>query len=291
MTLRLDVNNIIKDLRELGVIDSKSKVSNQMNGTTDGLIYNLTVNNEPKYVLKLDSSHNTSLVEQFLYMYRQATLPPKLLYTDPAKTFIVYTYIKGITHEERGSKINWLSHLVNGLINHYEHVQHTDKWGFFLENPCDTWRDFMDDCVEYARSNIGSRLPIEDYHKVKSLVENVSKGERHERFLLHGDCGVHNFVFDHNVLTGVIDPSPMVGPVFYDFIYAFCSSPDDLNLETLIPAFNLLNHEPPMERSLLIDEVIVQLYCRIGICLKHHPDDLADYLKAWDYWKVLKEND
>ncbi|WP_442602857.1 phosphotransferase [Paenibacillus sp. KN14-4R] len=287
MAQRLDVNKIIKDLRETGVIDSTSKVTNKMKGTTDGLVYTLTVNDEPKYVLKLDSAQNISLVEQLLHTYRHATLPPKLLYTDPAKAYIVYTYITGTTHYKRGSKINWLTLLINGLINHYENFQHTDKWGLWLEDPCETWRDFIDQGVEYARINVGSLLPIEDYHKVKSCVGNISKGEGHERFLLHGDCGVHNFVFDQNALKGVIDPSPIVGPVLYDFIYAFCSSPDDLNLETLIPAFTLLNHEPPMERSMLIEEVIIQLYCRIGICLKHHPHDLADYLKAWDYWKVL----
>jgi streptomycin 6-kinase len=133
---------------------------------------------------------------------------------------------------------------------------------------------------------VGSLLPAEDYYKVKSFVGNVSNGEEYERFLLHGDCGVHNFVFDQNALTGVIDPSPIVGPVIYDFIYAFCSSPDDLKLETLIPAFILLNHQT-MERSRLIEEVIIQLYCRIGTCLKYHPEDLADYLKAWEYWKAL----
>ena len=43
-----------------------------------------------------------------------------------------------------------------------------------------------------------------------------------------------------------------------------------------------------MQRSRLIEEVIIQLYCRIGICLRHHPHNLADYLKAWNYWKGRK---
>jgi hypothetical protein len=55
----------------------------------------LQKNNEPKYVLKLDRSHQITLVEQLLHAYRHATLFPMLLYTDPAKTFIVYAYIKG----------------------------------------------------------------------------------------------------------------------------------------------------------------------------------------------------
>jgi hypothetical protein len=36
MTHRLDVNNIIKKLRETGAIDSTSKVTDKMNGSTDG---------------------------------------------------------------------------------------------------------------------------------------------------------------------------------------------------------------------------------------------------------------
>lgn len=41
--------------------------------------------------------------------------------------------------------------------------------------------------------------------------------------------------------------------------------------------------KPISRMSGTTEEVIIQLYCRIGICLKHHPHDLADYLKAWDY--------
>jgi hypothetical protein len=168
----------------------------------------------------------------------------------PAKKFIVNFYTPGKTHFNRDLKINWLTLLIKELLNHYEIYQQTDKWGFWLEDPCQTWRDFIARGVEYARINVGSLLRIEDYYKVKSFVGNISTGEGHERFLLHGDCGVHNFVFDQNVLTGVIGPSPIVGPVLYDFIYAFCSSPDDLNQETLISTFNLLNHEN-IERLIL----------------------------------------
>ncbi|NOU70983.1 phosphotransferase [Paenibacillus sp. LMG 31458] len=285
MALRLDVKQIIKDLSKTGVIESTAIATNKMNGTTEGLVYTLTVNDEPKYVLKLDSPQNISLVEQLQLTYRESTLLPKLLYTEPNKAFIVYSYITGTTHYNRGSKIDWLTAIVKELLNHYVIYQKTDKWGFWLEDPCQTWREFIDQGVEYARINVGSLLPIEDYNKVKSFVENISKGEGQERYLLHGDCGVHNFVFDKKALTGVIDPSPIVGPVLYDFMYAFCSSPDDLNLETLFQAYSLLIHDP-IERSRLIEEVIIQLYCRIGICLKHHPHDLSDYLKAWDYWKV-----
>lgn len=84
----------------------------------------------------------------------------------------------------------------------------------------------------------------------------------------------------------MIDPSPLVGPIIYDFTYAFCSSPDDLSVETLLSTFSLLNNvDIGIER--LIEEVVVQLYTRIGICIKVHPNDLDAYLKAWKYWRTL----
>ncbi|WP_342436124.1 hypothetical protein NSS79_21785 [Paenibacillus sp. FSL L8-0436] len=84
---------------------------------------------------------------------------------------------------------------------------------------------------------------------------------------------------------GVIDPSPMVGPLIYDFTYAFCSSPDDLNKVTLFKAFDQLKQEA-IGHSRLIEEAVFQLYCRIGICARVHPHDLKDYLTAWEHWRT-----
>ncbi|WJH35443.1 hypothetical protein N6H14_05245 [Paenibacillus sp. CC-CFT747] len=103
--------------------------------------------------------------------------------------------------------------------------------------------------------------------------------------MLHGDCGVHNFVFQAEALAGVIDPCPAAGPVLYDFLYAFCSSPDDLSRETLLAAAAELEQEKPEETE-LVEQMMIQLYCRIGTCLRHHPQDLPLYLEAWIYWKA-----
>lgn len=271
-------------LHHLNIIDSRATLEDRkMNGTTDGLVYMLTVNEEPTYVLKLDNSANISIVNQFHSTYPTRSILPKLYYTDPANAFILYSYIKGTTHYHRGAKINWLSLLVTELLNHYQLEESTEKWGRLVD-PCHSWREFNERGIEGARKNLDNLLPTEDYDKVHSLLEDTSNVS--QKYLLHGDAGVHNFVFDQSSLTGVIDPSPVVGPIIYDFAYAFCSSPDDLNLETLFTAFDLL-HDTSISQLRLIQEVILQLYCRIGICATVHPHDLEDYLKAWDDWKVL----
>lgn len=254
-----------------------------MNGTTEGYVHLLTVNDVPQYVLKIDSEQSISLVSQFHQTYSKSPLLSKLIYTDHSNTFLVYSYISGTTHYNRGSKIDWMTLIVKDLLNHYQITNQTERWGR-LGHLRDSWRDFNERSLEGARSSLESVLPIEDYYKIKSLIGSISNVD--EKYLLHGDTGVHNFVFHNNGLVGVIDPSPMVGPVIYDFTYAFCSSPDDLNLETLFATFDLLN-DNTLARSRIIEEVIFQLYCRIGICVKVHPNDLNDYLKAWDYWRVF----
>lgn len=285
MLMPSDIQETIRDLHERGIISYPDKVVINRNGTTEGLVYTLSVNGEPKYILKLDHPQNNVWVIQLLRTYRHTALFPQLLFSDPANTYIVYTYISGITHYNRGSKIDWMSLLVKELFNRYVSYSETDLWGR-LEYPRGSWLEFNERSVEGAKEYIGERLPIEDYDLVKSLAAKISQDVGQEaKLLLHGDMGVHNFVFHQSALVGVIDPSPMAGPVLYDFTYAFCSSPDDLTVETLFATFDLLDHKP-MERIRLIEEVVVQLYCRIGICILHHPHDLAEYLEAWEYWRT-----
>jgi Phosphotransferase enzyme family len=281
MNEKIDVQDILKSLCEAGIVSRNCQLNNKMSGTTDGLVYTLTVSDEPTYVLKFDTPNEISAAKQLLVIYKNSKLIPKVIYTDPSNRFMIYTYIKGTTHYNRGSKLNWLTLLVKDLLNRYVIYHQTDKWGR-LELPRESWREFNERSLEGARLNVRNLLPIEDYDQVRALIDRISQVQ--EKYLLHGDTGVHNFVFHDHKLTGVIDPSPMVGPVIYDFTYAFCSSPDDLDLDTLFAAYRMLNHMP-MDRSRLIEEVIFQLYCRIGICAKHHPHDLEDYLKAWKYWR------
>lgn len=117
---------------------------------------------------------------------------------------------------------------------------------------------------------------------VHALVAGIP--QRNLKYLLHGDCGVHNFVFAENgTLTGIIDPDPVVGEPLYDLIYAFCSSPDMLTVDTILPAVEKL--EPEMTGSYELNtEVLQGLYFRIATCIRHHPGDLEKYVEAWAYW-------
>lgn len=259
----------------------------RLSGTTAGLVLSLKSKQENKYILKFDNPNEIQFVEQLLNTYEDSVLLPKVLLTAEDKSYFVYTFIEGTTHYNRGLKKNWLKILVKDLLNKYVEYKEKSNWGR-IEYPRQTWKEFNEISIEEARINLGNLLSIEDYDYVKLKANQLfnQDAEQGEKYLLHGDTGVYNFVYHNSTLIGVIDPSPMVGPILYDFLYAFCSSPDDINVETLFTTFDLLEHVR-IEKSRLIEEVIVQLYCRIGLSVKHHPSDLSDYIKAWEYWKQL----
>jgi hypothetical protein len=54
-------------------------------------------------------------------------LLPNVLYTDEKKEFIVYSYVSGETHFNRGSKLEWMTILIMLLLNKYKKVNH-NKW-------------------------------------------------------------------------------------------------------------------------------------------------------------------
>lgn len=278
------------DLRNKGVIGSQAEIKQLTSGTTDGRVYAVLDNGIPSCILKYDHPTNVEVVERFLKSYEGIKLLPDVYYVDPEKRFFLYEYFEGTTHVNLGKKADWMKLLVEGLYSHYKKCDPQLPWGRVDGTPRQSWFEFNRISLEYAYENVGNLLPHEDYLQMKVLVERLATYEiQEEKYFMHGDTGVHNFVFHQNQLIGVIDPDPLIGPVIYDFTYAFCSSPDDLDMETLLDSFALLKNVR-MDTQRLIEEVIFQLYTRIGICKKAHPHDLEEYLKAWEYWKrKLKE--
>jgi hypothetical protein len=73
--------------------------------------------------------------------------------------------------------------------------------------------------------------------------------------------------------------------VIHELTFAFCSSPELLNMETIVEAAKIIDYD--QSNSHLTEEVIVNLYCRIGTCIRHHPEDLPMYLDAWRQWTAI----
>ncbi|MGE7943913.1 phosphotransferase [Lysinibacillus xylanilyticus] len=287
------INEIIELLTNKGlVINDRLEWQRLKSGTTDGILYTILLKNMPTYVVKIDHPKVITATEEFLLAYKNVKLLPDVLYTDNKKEFIIYSYIPGETHYNRGSKLEWMKILTKDLFNNYEKVDKDIPWGRINGIHRNSWSDFNQSSFEFAKINIGKLLPSEDHKRVELLV-NILKTyhDQEEKYYLHGDTGVHNFVYTCNQLKGVIDPSPLIGPKVYDFTYAFCSSPDSLDVDTLFSSFSLWNGNASFTKERLLDEVVFQLYTRIGVCIEVHPHDLNGYMEAWKEWrKYLPSN-
>ncbi|WP_372869112.1 aminoglycoside phosphotransferase family protein [Planomicrobium okeanokoites] len=270
------IKKIIAELIKQNVIAAQPSRCKKLSGGTVSELYLLKVD-DSEYVLKLNGPEVTEPEALFLDTYKEVGLLPKLHYLDPSKTFIVYSFISGSTDYTGSSKKKVLKELADGLINQYEKAAPESGWGW-VDSPSASWQEFLRNEVSHAKESIGSSLGPADHQFIAGLVEKV--GVKTEAYLLHGDCGFHNFIFNEGQLTGIIDPAPVIGFPIYDLVYAFCSTPEDLTKETFDYAARFLRERP----SANYDLVLIGLYLRIALCGKHHPEDLALYLKAWSEW-------
>ena len=83
----------------------------------------------------------------------------------------------------------------------------------------------------------------------------------------------------------MIDPEPLVGPPLYDLLFAFFSSPDDLEPDALWAAADRLLGPGRVPRDRLLAHALPVLFCRVATCLIHHPDDLPGYVAVWQRFR------
>lgn len=277
----MNIENIILELKNKEIIKGDTDFSKLSGGTTSELFLV-----QSRYVIKKNEPQVLETEAIFLKAYSEIHLFPTLIYQQPLNHYIVYSFVEGETAYQRNNKSAILIQLVQNVFNQYKIAESTAGWGW-ADDPSKSWTEFLLKRAHEASDILQNYLQDEDREFVYTLIKNRKNDSNIQPYLLHGDCGVHNFIFEGGKLTGVIDPTPVIGPRIYDLIYAFCSSPDDLSKETIETAANYLLEET----SNLYEEVLIGLYLRIATCIKHHPQDLDEYLIAWDYWKlhVFKE--
>ncbi|KXY06744.1 phosphotransferase [Bacillus wiedmannii] len=271
----MDISIITAQLFKEKVISHDPSSVKALNGGTTSTVYLL----DEKYVVKLNEAEVIREEANFLSFYEGNNLFSKLLYKEALHTYIVYSFLEGNTSCEQGYKRSTLRTLVKEVINKYKIVPEAEGWGW-KESPVQCWNEFLTANVMEAYENVRRYISEEDYRIVLKLA-NRDAGVN-QPFLLHGDFGFHNFIFQENELYGVIDPLPVLGDPIYDLIYAFCSTPEDITKETIDYVMKqCVFHKK--ERD-LYEEIVIGLYLRIDTCLRHHPKDLEDYLVAWRYW-------
>lgn len=282
----MDIHKVIKELITRKIIFSIDVEYEQLSGGTVSKLFLLSTNDGAKYVVKFNQPQVIQSEANYLTFYQDLNILPRLLYVEPSNNYIVYTFMNGSTNYAGKNKQQVLIALIQGLISHYKALPANMGWGW-ADEITDSWQSFLLGELEEANKILDSYLEKGDYSLVLNLVKSSKYGQDGEPFLLHGDCGVHNFIFSDGQLSGVIDPAPVIGDPLYEIVYAFCSSPDDLTKETIKSAAGQLRMKENISEQLLYEAVVIGLYLRLAACIKHHPNDLNDYLEAWNYWKDI----
>jgi fructosamine-3-kinase len=283
----MNIKEIIQELTDKNILNHEITKVDQLSGGTTSKLYLLRDGRDNKRVVKINEPHVLEAESFFLTCYKDVVLLPELLYTDPSYCYIVYSFVEGSVNYNRNHKLELLQSLVKKFINHYKPITEPAGWGW-ADELTDSWQSFLLSRATEPSTILKPYLKKEDHDLVLELLISPNRNsEFTQPYLLHGDCGVHNFIFNEEKLDGVIDPTPVFGEPIYDLIYAFCSSPDDLTKETISSATSLLQTYENKNDRLLHEEVLIGLYFRMATCARHHPEDLEEYLRAWDYWKNI----
>lgn len=282
------IESIINDLSSMNIIHKDNIKYTQLTGGTTSCIYLLDDRkSESKYIIKLNDPRVLKSEAYFLNFYNKVDLLPNLLFAEKSFKYIVYPFVPGNTNYVRKNKKELLISLVEQLINNYESYPNAPGWGW-ADDLSSSWSDFLMSRITESNKIVDSYLDKKDHTLILSIVNNSNQNIfQGEPFLLHGDCGVHNFIFNKGDLSGIIDPTPVFGDPLYDLIYAFCSSPDSLTKETISTAASHLNFLQKNDSHKIYEQVLVGLYFRLATCIRHHPNDLDEYLIAWNYWTSL----
>jgi hypothetical protein len=161
------INEIINSLVNQGILKNDDiDLKKLKSGTTNGILYTLNNNEIPKYVIKIDTPKLITATADFLLTYKDVNLLPNVLYTDEKKGFIIYSYISGETHFNRGSKLEWMTILIKELLNKYKKIN--KDWGRVNGIHRNSWADYNLSSLEFAQEDIGDLLPSEDHKKDKT---------------------------------------------------------------------------------------------------------------------------
>jgi fructosamine-3-kinase len=280
--------NMLQQLEQCNVLPAHYKKITPLKGGSTSNVTLVELENGDKWVIKSNEPSVIKLESLFLQFYKSNKLLPRIHFVADDFTYLAYTYIEGCI-KRAANKKDILPQLCHQLINTYQKRRNNNEWGW-ADDPVSSWSQFLESRVEDTCPLL-HELPNEEHNLVIALINHENRSKSlHSPYYLHGDCGVHNIIIKNETIQAVIDPTPVYGPRHYDLLYAFCSSPDHLTWSTIQTAMNYLKGQP-MDRKVLVEEVLLILYFRMGTCKRHHSEDFPQYLVAWKYWKQLFEKE
>lgn len=272
----MDIKEVIAVLILNNIVNDICSYEKLVDGTLSE-VWLIESQDNKKIVAKMSNEQIIRCDGEFLSFYKEKKIFPNLLYIDLSEKLLCYEYIQG----DINVNIDNMK-LLKDIIDIVKGYKHYNVNGYGEINELSSYKNFFLNKTFESSKRIRTLIDYKDYMLVMDKINKIASDERDiEKYLLHGDFGIHNCVFKNKELVGVVDATPVVGEPIYDIIYALCSNIrflSSVGVENIYSSLSELGYNKEIINAYLI----VVLYIRVGTCIKYNTYDLQDYLKFWD---------
>ncbi len=272
---KFSINSDVKDIAIINeVLEALNLTYVSHKYFRDGTYSRIILLND-KYIIKQNDPNLLKSEALFSEWYKSPKLQ-NVIYSDKDFKYIVYTFVPGdVMHTVED--FNDVISNIKEIISNYKKYD-GDEFGYIYQ-PSASWGDFLKTIV-HERS---LEFP-ESFNYLPKVYDAVAELEKYpfEKKLIHGDFGTHNFIKENGKFVAAIDPIPLAGDPLYDLIYALLSNVaflPHLSLDFLCE----LSGEPKEKVKAMLT---ILLFCRFDLCLKHHKEDIDEYLDFW--YKIIE---
>lgn len=261
-------HEIIRDIeKNLNIEFDKSNINYFNDGATESIVF--AINN--KYLIKIVDDLTYKVQLEFLNNYNDDYFQ-KLLYSNNELSYLCYEYIDGNKiYKLNKLDINDIINQIYGITYNYKKYEY-DGYGYLFDDYNKSWHQFLFDEVYYSRQEIENV----SMNKVEIALDMIKKYEI-EKYLIHGDFGVHNFLINNNKIK-VIDPMGVIGDHLYDFYFAIFSDSLIFTNTELDYILSFYNNDLEYKKALLT----IVVYIRMSRAHKYDINNFDKYLELYN---------
>ena len=260
------VSQVVEDLsKKLHKNLRRAEVKFYMDGWTGAVVFSL----DEKYLVKITNNETIETQEEFLQT-NPAGAFQRVVCTNIDIGYICFEFLPGEKYVGHEIEPHEAIQQIAAMVSNYRKY----PWaGYgFLRHDYPTWREFLEDEIDYARGAIPS-IRID---KVQAALDVIGDAKP-TKCLMHGDFGTHNFLVNNGKIY-VIDPMPVVGDFLYDFYFAVLSDTDIFTKVGEDYIFSFFERSMEEKKAL----ATIALYVRMSRAWKYDRENFKAYVDMYN---------
>lgn len=236
---------------------------------TDGATSARVFSAEDEFLVKITDAATVARQREFLSRTTNDAFQ-KILCSSIELGYECFEFIDGVHLRDSDIEQKDVLKQVEEIVKSYSKYD-SDGYGFLGDTKA-SWRDFLQDEIEYAARRLPNTSQVKVYEALAKIGDVAP-----DKYLLHGDFGAHNFLIQNGRIR-VIDPMPLIGDPLYDYYFAILSNPkifQDLTSEQIFGVFDTY----PLDYKKAL--CIIALYVRTSRAAVYDLPHFKDYEKLY----------